>query len=46
VVVERNEIAVEVVGTTEVWIDVTVTVGEKVVVAMNEVFMAVAVTVG
>jgi hypothetical protein len=46
VVVERNEVTVEVVGTTEVWKEVTVTVGEKVVVIMNEVFMAVAVIVG
>lgn len=46
VLVVRSEVTVEAVGMTEVWTDVTVTVGEKVVVAMNEVFITEVVTVG
>jgi len=46
VVVVSIEVPVDVVGTTEVRIEVVVRVGEKVVVAMNDVFASVTVTVG
>jgi Asp/Glu/hydantoin racemase len=42
----RKEVTVEVVGMTEVNREVTVTVGEKVVVVTYETFIAVVVTVG
>jgi len=46
VVVVRTEVAVEVVGITEVRSEVVVTVGENVVVVMNDVFASVTMTVG
>ena len=46
VVVVRIDVPVEVMGTIEVRTEVVVMVGENVVVAMNDVFASVAVTVG
>jgi len=46
VVVVRTEVAVEVVGIMEVRSEVVVTVGENVVVVMNDVFASVTMTVG
>ena len=46
VVVVRIEVPVEVAGTVEVWIVVIVTVGENVVVVMNDVLASVTVSVG